>query len=65
MLGSMTMALRLLCGCAPSGYKYDTGSFVARPIDACARLEITTGLVNLLNTRIAQRDGPPDRVVSI
>jgi hypothetical protein len=55
----------LLCGCAPAGYFYETGSFVARPRDACAVPETATEFVVALNRKVGQRDGPRDRVASV
>lgn len=54
-----------LCGCAPAGHFYETGSFVARPRDACALPETVVGFANTLNKKIGQRDGPRERVASV
>jgi hypothetical protein len=54
----------LLCGCAPSGYFYEPGSFVARSRDACALPETATDFVTALNRKAGQ-DGLRDRVASV
>ncbi len=54
-----------LCGCAPAGHFYETGSFVARPRDACALPETAVGFATSLNKKIGQRDGPRERVASV
>lgn len=57
--------LGALCGCAPPGQFYETGSFVARPRDACALPETAVDFAVSLNRKIGQRDGPRERVVSV
>lgn len=59
------VSLGALCGCAPAGQFYETGSFVARPRDACALPETATDFAVSLNRKIGQRDGPSERVVAV
>lgn len=61
----MLVSIGALCGCAPAGQFYETGSFVARPRDACALPETASGFANSLNKKIGQRDGPRERVASV
>jgi hypothetical protein len=61
----MILGGSLLCGCAPAGHFYETGSFVARPRDACALPETATDFVVALNGKVGQQDGPRYRVASV
>jgi hypothetical protein len=62
---SLIVASGALGGCAPKGYFYETGSFVARPRDACALPEVAADFISVLNQRVGQRDGPTDVIVSV
>jgi hypothetical protein len=55
----------LVCGCAPAGHFYETGSFVARPRDACALPESVAEFMAALNRKVGQRDGPRQGVASV
>lgn len=58
-------AALLAAGCAPPGYRYETGSFTPHAIDACARPETISGLKGWLNAKAGLPGDPAARVVEI